>query len=416
MKKLLILLLTLLLCVGILSAPALAASASLTGPGTVRAGDTITLTLKISGSGIYGVSGTLVYDQDQLTLTGTKQAISSKWSVEFSGNNFVAVDNNLTAPINKSTSLLTLTFKVKSLKTGTVVKVSFTELVTTDGNSDTKLSNASYSVKIAAPLSTDNTLKSLTIANAAISPAFSSKTTSYTAEVPYEVEKLEIKAVANSSKATVTVKNNTLAANATTKVSIIVKAEDGSTKTYTIAVKRAQDPNYVPSDNNDLGALKVEGFVLSPVFDSKITRYIVWLPYETESIKVSATAADKRASVEVIGGEDLQAGQDNEVRVVCTAENGEKKEYTIVARRAGPHEEPTEPTEPTQPTEPTEPTQPTQPTEPTQPSLPEPTEPGQEQKQPVSLWPIVIAALMGLAVGTGAGFLLGNRRRGAFGR
>ena len=123
-----------------------------------------------------------------------------------------------------------------------------------------------------------------------------------------------------------------------TNVTVTVKAENGSTKTYTIVVTREQDPNYVASANNNLSGISVEGFLLSPVFSADKTSYIVWVPYETESVNVSGTAADTKASVEVVGGENLAAGQDNEVKVVCTAENGDKKTYTVVVKRAAAHD------------------------------------------------------------------------------
>ena len=55
-----------------LTVSAASASATLSGPGTVRAGDAITLTFKLNGSNLSGVSGTLSYDSNQLQLTGTK--------------------------------------------------------------------------------------------------------------------------------------------------------------------------------------------------------------------------------------------------------------------------------------------------------------------------------------------------------
>ena len=121
-------------------------------------------------------------------------------------------------------------------------------------------------------------------------------------------------------------------------MTINVTSESGSSKTYTIAVTRAQDPNYQPSGNNNLSGITVDGFVLSPVFSAENTQYIVWLPYETENITVRGTAADKLASVEVIGGSNLIAGQDNEIQVICTAENGEQKIYYVIAKRAAAHD------------------------------------------------------------------------------
>ena len=100
------------------TASAASASASLSGPGTVRAGDTITLTFKLSGSNLSGAPGTLAYDNNQLQMTGTKQVIASPWAVEFNGNNMVAYDNNLSSPINGSKDLFTVSFKVKDVAAG----------------------------------------------------------------------------------------------------------------------------------------------------------------------------------------------------------------------------------------------------------------------------------------------------------
>ena len=40
----------------------------------------------------------------------------------------------------------------------------------------------------------------------------------------------------------------------------------------------------------------------------------------------------------MVGGDNLAAGQDNPVKVVCTAENGDKKEYTVIVKRAAAHD------------------------------------------------------------------------------
>ncbi len=341
MKKFGSLLLLLVLCIAWmlpLSTSAASATASLTGPGTVRAGDTITLSFNLNGSGIFGASGTLSYDSNQVTLTGTAQKIASPWAVEFNGNNFVAYDNNLTNPIKSNTTVFTATFKVKSVATGTSVKISYTGVKASDGNADANVGTVTYSVTIAAPMSTDNNLASLTVSNATISPAFSAGTTNYTASVPFDVSKLNISATAADSKAKVSVNSPNLTPNGTTNVTITVTAENGAKKTYTIAVTRAQDPNYQASGNNNLSGITVEGFLLSPVFTPENTQYVIWLPYETESVKIGGTAADGKASVTVEGGDALAAGQDNPVKVICTAENGDTKEYTVIVKRAAAHD------------------------------------------------------------------------------
>ena len=408
MKRLISLAAAILLCVTLfaVTASAVSANATLTGPGTVRAGDTITLTLNLNGSGLYSASGALSYNSSQLTLVSTAQKIGNGWAVEFSGNNFVAIDNNLANPIESNTALFTVTFKVNSsVAVGTKITVSYTDVTATDGKADANVGTVSYSATIAAPASKDNSLKSLSVSNATISPAFNTNTTSYTAEVPFDVSKLNVSAAANDGKAKVSINSPNLKPGGTTNVTVTVTAENGSTKTYTIAVKRAQDPNYVASSNNDLSGITVNGFLLSPVFSADNTSYMIWLPYETDSVSVSGTAADSKAEVAVEGGTGLIAGADNEIKVICTAEDGTQKVYTVIAKRAAAHDGSTEPTDP--PTEPTEPS--TEPDD--EPTVPVPTEPqmpsGSENNGGIPWWTLLIVGVvcfgLGALVATAAG-------------
>ncbi len=341
MKKVISILTVLILCFALvlpMTVSAASASASLSGPGTVRAGDTITLTFNLNGSGLYGVSGTLSYDSSQVTLSKATQKIGSPWVVEFNGNNFVAYDNNLSSPIKGNKALFTVTFKVKNVAVGTNIKISYKNVKASDGSTDSNVGTVTYSKTVAAPLATNNNLASLTVGNATISPAFSAGTTNYTASVPFDISKLNISAKASDGKAKVAINNPNLTPGGKTNVTVTVTAENGSKKTYTIAVTRANDPNYVASGNNKLSGISVEGFLLSPAFNADTTQYIVWLPYETTSIRMAGTAADSKASVTVVGGDNLAAGQDNPVKVICTAENGEKKEYTVIVKRAAAHD------------------------------------------------------------------------------
>ena len=411
MKRLLSLAAVLLLCAGLfaMAASAAPASATFTGPGTVRAGDTITLTFSLNGSGISGASGTLSYDSNQLTLSGTQQKIGNGWALEWNGSNFVAYDNssNMDKPINGNTALFTVTFKVKSgLAAGTAVKASVVNTTSSDGSADTELGTVSYSATIAAPLSTNNDLGSLTVSNATISPAFNAGTTSYTASVPFEVSKLNITATAADGKATVTINSPNLTPNGTTYATVTVTAENGAKKTYTIAVTRAQDPNYVASSNNSLSGITVNGFLLSPVFSAENTQYVIWLPYETENVTVSGTAADSKASVSVEGGSALVAGADNEIKVICTAEDGTQKVYTVIAKRAAAHGSSDEPDvppseEPSVPSEPSEPE-----SVPSEPQIPEVVENSDEG---IPWWVVLIVGIVCLAGGTAAGIVIDKK-------
>ncbi len=359
-----------------------AGSASMSGPSTVRAGDTITVTF-YAGGGIYGGSGSVSYDSSVLTLQGYSATKGGTWAVEFNGNNFVFYDNSMKNPIEGSASIFKATFKVSSsVEPGTSISVTASGVTLSDGQSDFGVGSRTYSTTIAKPLSDNCTLSSMTVSGATISPAFSPSVTSYSASVPFTTSSISVSATAEDNAAKVSVSNPSLTPGATTNVRVTVTAENGATKTYTISVARAQDPNYVESNNNNLGSLSVEGYALSPAFSADVTQYYVWLPYETETVCISASAADGKAFSSVGTVDSMTPGVGTDIPVTVTAEDGSQKVYTVTVVRAPAHEDVEEyligvrepaPTEPV--TEPV--TEPEQETEPeTQPQIqPVPEEP-----------------------------------------
>jgi hypothetical protein len=96
-------------------------------------------------------------------------------------------------------------------------------------------------ITVVAPvvLSSNNNLKSLEISPGTLTPAFTASQTSYTAEVPMGTSEIAVSATAEDSKASVAVSGNKNLQDGANTVSVVVTAEDGSTKTYTIAVTRA---------------------------------------------------------------------------------------------------------------------------------------------------------------------------------
>lgn len=308
-----------------------AASASLSGPSTVRAGDTITLKLNVSDNGKYGLEGSLSYDSSQVSLSSMSCGLSG-WKVEQNGNAIIVYDDNLSSPLSGTKTVLTLKFKVKSgVATGTQVKISVNGIVTTDGSAESSIGTASYSTTIAAPLSSNANLSSLSVSEGTLSPSFKAGTTSYSiGEVDYSVSKLNITYKTEDSKAKVSINGNNLSVGANT-VSVVVKAENGTTKTYKIQVTRKQDPNYVASSNAALGGITISSGMISPTFSGDKTDYIVYLPYEYvgKDFSVAGSAADEKASGVTSGTISPLVEGVNTTKVVCKAEDGTEKIYNI---------------------------------------------------------------------------------------
>ncbi len=116
-----------------------------------------------------------------------------------------------------------------------------------------------YTVSVTRAGSSDATLSALTVSdgttNVALTPAFDSSKTAYTAEVAHSVSSVTVTPTVNESNATVAVNGSavdsgtasqaiSLTAGQSTDVNVVVTAQDGvTTRTYTIAVTRPRAPS-----------------------------------------------------------------------------------------------------------------------------------------------------------------------------
>ncbi|MFA0815750.1 MAG: cadherin-like beta sandwich domain-containing protein [Anaerofustis sp.] len=280
-----------------------------------------------------------------------------------SNGRFICVPDDNANLVSGSVTVLTITFVVNSsLSAGTTFTVSANSLIVSEGTGNPGSTSVSRTISAASSGSTgtsgssgssssgssgssgsttinksgssDATLKALSVAEAELSPAFSASTTEYSLSVPFEVAALTVTATQNDSKASVSVQNNALAAGKTTQVSVVVTAENGTTKTYVINAARAQDPNYVPSSNNYLASIVTSYGTLSPTFDKTVTHYAMNVPYDCTSVTFTAAPEDPLSTCVVLGDPSLAAGIDNLFFAVVTAEDQSTRIYYITVRRA----------------------------------------------------------------------------------
>ncbi|HSA87106.1 MAG TPA: cadherin-like beta sandwich domain-containing protein [Nitrospira sp.] len=196
----------------------------------------------------------------------------------------------------------------------------------------------------------DNNLKSLTLSPGTLSPAFSSGIQVYTVDVAAAVAEVTVSAtksdpnavlsgdVPDTGQATVT-----LDGPGTTKiVSIIVTAPNGTSKTYTITVKRA-----APSSDDRLSGLTVNPGSLNPDFSSGIQDYRVDVDDDVDNVTISATKSDPNAVMSAFGSVIAPAGtrtgelfvslrgRRTEVDITVTAQNGVSAEtYSLTVVRS----------------------------------------------------------------------------------
>ena len=208
-----------------------------------------------------------------------------------------------------------------------------------------------YTVTLRAiPPGGDNTLRNLTLSPGILSPAFSSGTQDYRANVAAAVAEVTVSATKSDANAVISgdVPNEgraTIKLNGpgTTKViSILVTAPNGTSKTYTITVKRA-----APSSDDNLSGLMVSPGSLDPDFASGILDYTVDVDNDVDSVIISATKSDPNAvmfaSGTVIAAAGTPTGQVSvplrgrrtEADITVTAQDGvNTNSYIITVIRA----------------------------------------------------------------------------------
>ena len=160
--------------------------------------------------------------------------------------------------------------------------------------------------------SSDATLKELSIKEGKLSPKFDKSENEYTLTVPNEVTKLNITATPNDSKATVSVKGNKDLKVGENTVTIVVTAEDGTTKNYVIKVTKenpelALQSIVIKYTNQEGQEVEVP---LTPVFALNTYEYTLEnLEYWVEKLNIEAVANIKGATVEIEGNENLVEGE-----------------------------------------------------------------------------------------------------------
>ncbi len=345
---------------------------SIQGSNTVSVNNNIELTVRaadITGfnGGLATAQGDISYDNNYLEYVKYQDS-SPSLTVSFGSTTkrFVALGMNGEA-IKSSEDIITLTFRAKQVGSTTVginnmvvgdvkaishsANVSVKNITIVDekkednsndnndkkdtssnkgNNSGSKKNNSSNSNKnnsnnsTASNKSSNNLLDSLTINNAKMSPTFSKDVTSYSITVPKDVNKLDLDYKLSDSKASVkVVGNDNLKSNKNNVVEIIVTAEDGSTKTYTLNVSFSSD-----SSSNKLASLEVKESSLYPKFDSDVNEYKIKLKKNVSKLTIDAIAKDKNSKVEIIDNKNLNKNN-SVVLVKVTDKNGFSNYYKL---------------------------------------------------------------------------------------
>jgi len=179
-------------------------------------------------------------------------------------------------------------------------------------------------------LSSNNYLKSLQLDVEGINPLFNKEIVEYYIVILETVTDINISAEPEDSKASVKIVGNTNIGIGNSKIKVIVTAENGETKEYTINVTKT---NNLTLANANLENLAVENVTLNPEFSSDVTNYNIEIGANIDKLNILAVPQNINAKVVVEGNENLPMGE-SVIKVIVIAEDGlTNKEYSILVNK-----------------------------------------------------------------------------------
>ena len=295
---------------------------------SAKVGDTITATVTAKGATgkvNLSVEGNATLSENSINVDG-----SASTSVKINGEGDVKV--TATAADMKETS----SNKKFTGSTAGKIKVSKNDNKATNKSNNANLSNLGIK---------PNDFK-----------GFKISTTSYNVSVPNDVENITIYATAQDKKATITGAGAQKLNVGKNELNVIVTAEDGTTKTYTINVTREEGKNgatenttsnnttnsVVSQDNknseSDLKKLSIKGYNLTPSFSPNVYEYKVNVTENVSSLDIETEKANDNVSIDIAGNENFVEGENTITLLVYNEETKQNSTYQIIVNKTNKDE------------------------------------------------------------------------------
>ena len=313
---------------------------------TAKVGDTVTVT--VTGNGVSGrvslsVSGNATLSKDSIFVDGSASVtvkITGEGNVKITATAADMADTTNAAPVSDG------------LQTSGTIKVSSTSNENNSGKNEK------------TPTQTDTTnnnqvskSNNANLSNLGIKPndfkRFKASKTSYDVTVPNDVEKVTVYATAQDNKAKIKGNESQKLKVGKNTLNVVVTAEDGTQKTYTINVTREEanqtDENTSNTTNNetssektqesqsetnsDLKNLSIKGYTLNPAFSPNVYEYKVDVNGDVSSLDIETEGASHSVSVDIVGNENLAEGENTITVLVYNEETKQNSTYQIIVNK-----------------------------------------------------------------------------------
>ena len=294
---------------------------------TAKPGSEVTVYVKASDvteDSIQGYSINLSYDTTKLEYKSSNSEVSD---IGVNGNPIIITKKASGAPISTNTTLAAIVFGVKNnAKSGDCnLTIDSSGVVLISGKT-ANATNTSSMVKIVS-LSNDATLSSLKIPNTTLNPKFDKNTLEYTTTIT-DITELTVNAVASNSGSKIMISDNYKnLVKGDNDIKIVVTAEDGTKKTYTINITKSEGKGENTESvqeqysGDGLASLEIEKLELSPKFDTTIHEYTVKYIGEKDKLDINVTTTDPYYTTEITGNEELKEGE-NIINILVSDPDG----------------------------------------------------------------------------------------------
>jgi len=283
---------------------------------TSEGGDTRTYTLNITRIDNRSTENKL----SSLTISGRKFSFKE---TTYTYNLIVGYETDnikINAELKDKTSSFVKGYEpgIKNLKEGT----NKIEIKVSAENGDIK----TYTINITRQedpnnKSDDNYLEDIKIENNDLD--FSKEQEEYKITVDYNTNNLNIDATTSSNKSKIEITGNDNFQVGENTVTIKVTSKNNEVREYKIIVVK-KDKDVILSSNNNLKQLEIEGYAIK--FNKDTLIYNIKIKKEIK-LNITALSEDENANVTILGNENLK--NKSKIKIIVTAENGSKKEYTI---------------------------------------------------------------------------------------